>query len=419
MKILRTQPQAEFRKGNKTMNKKLTATIAAAAFAASLMTAPLVFAAEGASEVSSESSAVSESSASSESSAVSSVSEASPASEASASAYEESWDTDYEIVDEELDPVDCVKIGNYKGLEIDDAYVAPADEDVDSFIASLMQPEAVADPEAAAELGDTVIIDYEGLLDGEAFDGGTASGYSLTLGSGTFIDGFEDGVVGMKTGEEKAIELSFPEDYWNSDLAGQAVVFNVTLHEIDRVPELTDEWVAANTEFKTVEEHKASVLADLEKAARLEADSTMEDLLWDMVLEDSDFIKLPKSYYDDAAEDFDNVNLNNAMMYGYTTLEEFIAALGVTEDYYNEMKDGYARDAAKSLLLCDAIWAVEEMSEESEEYVAILDELKEVYQMTEEELIEQYGEDTVKGYSTTYAVLARILSYAEVKVPEE
>ncbi len=422
MKILRTQLQAEFGKGNEPMNKKFTAIISTAALAATLLTVPSVhtgvFAAEGSSETSSESTAISSASEISSASDVSAASDSSVVSETQANAYEESWDTDYEVVDEDIDPVECVEIGNYKGLEVEDVYVAPTDENVDSFITSSMQPEAVEDPEAVAELGDTVIIDYEGLLDGEAFDGGTAENYSLALGSGTFIDGFEDGVVGMKVGEEKAVDLSFPEDYWNSDLAGKAVVFNVTLHEIDRMPELSDEWVASNTEFTTVEEYKASVLEDLEKAARVDADSYMQEELWEVVISDTDFIKVPKSYIDDAAEDFDKVNLNNAMMYGYTTLEEFLTALGVTEDYYNNMKEGYSKDAAKSMLLCDAIWAVEEMNEESEEYVAIIKELEEAYQMTIDEVIEQYGEDTVKGYATTYSVLARILSYAEITVPE-
>ena len=397
--------------------------MATAAFAASLLTVPSlqggVFASGDTSEVSAESTEVSNASSASSASDASSASAESSASEAAASAYEESWDTDYEMVDEELDPVDCVVIGNYKGLEIEDVYVEPTDEDVDAFIASIMQPEALDDPEVAAVLGDIVKIDYEGLLDGEAFDGGTAEGYSLTLGSGTFIDGFEDGVVGMKAGEEKAIDLSFPEDYWNSELAGKEVTFNVTLHEISRVPELTDEWAAVNTGHETVEEYRASVLEELEQTARAEADSILQDQLFEMVITDTDFIKVPKSYYDDATADFDRVNLNNAMRYGYTTLEEFIAALGVTEDYYNSMKDGYSKDAAKSMLLCDAIWAVEGMDKECEEYVTVLNELLEGYQMTEEELAEEYGESTITGYTTTYAVLARILSYAEVKTPEE
>ena len=140
MKILRTQLQAEFGKGNEPMNKKFTAIISTAALAATLLTVPSVhtgvFAAEGSSETSSESTAISSASEISSASDVSAASDSSVVSETQANAYEESWDTDYEVVDEDIDPVECVEIGNYKGLEVEDVYVAPTDENVDSFITS-------------------------------------------------------------------------------------------------------------------------------------------------------------------------------------------------------------------------------------------------------------------------------------------
>ena len=143
---------------------------------------------------------------------------------------------------------DYVTITKYKGVEIDKVdSTKVSDDDVESQINSVLQSKATTTEvtDRAAHNGDTVTIDYEGKKDGVAFDGGTATDAQLTLGSGTFIDGFEDGVVGHNIGDTFDLDLTFPENYGNEELAGQAVVFTVTLKAISQtdVPELTDEFV--------------------------------------------------------------------------------------------------------------------------------------------------------------------------------
>lgn len=373
------------------------------------------------------SSAVSEAkevSAASETAAASAVSETSEASETadvseteSASSAEPLIEEEAQvpIVDEDLAPADCVEIGNYKGLEVKDSYVAPTEKDIDDYIKTLVVPVPVEDESSAVAEGDTANIDYVGKIDGVEFDGGSAEGYDLGIGSGTFIPGFEDGVIGMKKGEVKDIDVTFPENYGNPDYAGKAAVFTVTLNEIKRTPELTDDWVKENsgTESQTVEEFKAYLMDYFEKNLRRSATSSMQLELWNQVMESSTINKLPKSFYDAAAENFDILNTRDAEEYGMT-LDEFLEANSVTEEYYNEMKESYARESGINTLLSYAIWDAEGMTTDSEEYINAIDEIAEGLGLSREELDEQYGEDTIDNYGKTYGVLTRILSYATI-----
>ena len=160
---------------------------------------------------------------------------------------------------------DYVTITKYKDVEIDKVDAdAVSDNDVEAQINSVLQSKSTTTEvtDRAAQTGDTVTIDYEGKKDGVAFDGGTATDAQLTLGSGQFIDGFEDGVVGHNIGDTFDLDLTFPENYGNEDLAGQAVVFTVTLKGISQtdVPELTDEFVQSVSDTsKTVEEYKKEI----------------------------------------------------------------------------------------------------------------------------------------------------------------
>ena len=166
---------------------------------------------------------------------------------------------------------DYVTITKYKGVEIDKVDAdAVSDNDVEAQINSVLQSKSTTTEvtDRAAQTGDTVTIDYEGKKDGVAFDGGTATDAQLTLGSGQFIDGFEDGVVGHNIGDTFDLDLTFPENYGNEDLAGQAVVFTVTLKGISQtdVPELTDEFVQSVSDTsKTVEEYKKEIKKSLKK----------------------------------------------------------------------------------------------------------------------------------------------------------
>ncbi|WP_243130543.1 MULTISPECIES: trigger factor, partial [Roseburia] len=168
-----------------------------------------------------------------------------------------------------------ITIGQYKGLTLDNSVEAVTDDMVDGRVQEELQNKAEEVTEGTVQNGDIVTINYVGTKDGVAFDGGTANNYELTIGSGTFIDGFEDGIIGMKKGQTKDLDLTFPEEYSSEELAGQEVVFKVTLQSFKRAPELTDDWAAKNTDCKTAEDYKKEIRKTLEEEAKTSAQNTL------------------------------------------------------------------------------------------------------------------------------------------------
>lgn len=248
---------------------------------------------------------------------------------------------------------DYVTISQYKGIEVEKvAATEVTDEDVDSEIQYMLNNSAEEKKitDRAAKQGDHVTIDYVGKKDGVAFDGGTAEGYQLELGSGTFIDGFEDGVVGHKIGDKFDLNLTFPEDYGSSELAGKDVVFTVTLNAITEyiVPELNDEWVqTVSEESKTVDEYKAELKADMVEYYENAARSELESAVWTAFTENitvnnydtkelQKIIKQYRTQYETAAEE-------NEMEF-----EEYLENyLGMDEDEFNAQVSTLSKDQLK------------------------------------------------------------------------
>ncbi len=163
------------------------------------------------------------------------------------------------------------KLGDYTGIKLAKIEYNVSDDDVQSRIdADLHHASRFVKAERAAALGDRVNIDYVGSVDGKEFEGGKAEGYDLTLGSNTFIPGFEDGLVGISAGEERDVNVTFPAEYHAEELKGKPAVFHVVCHEVDyeETPELNDEFVKEHTKYETVEAYKAGLREDLEKAAK-------------------------------------------------------------------------------------------------------------------------------------------------------
>lgn len=319
------------------------------------------------------------------------------------------------LAEDGYDLNDCIVLGEYRGLKLERASVEVTDEEVDSYIASTMSLEEVTDPEAQALEGDTVNIAFEGSIDGETFEGGSSDSYDVSLGSGRMIEGFEDGIVGMKAGETRELDLVFPEDYQEESLQGQPVVFSVTLNSIRRVPELTDAWVKENTggEFDTADTYRASVREQLLQYQESNAEYTMQQDAWNQIQETSEFLKLPRAYVEAAAEQYDTDAENAAAAYGME-LSDYLEALDMTEESYQEQREWYGRSAAQSRLMLEALARAEEITEDSEEYRAEVAGLTETYGMDEEALVSAYGEDAVREYALMQAVLDRILDLAVI-----
>ena len=180
-------------------------------------------------------------------------------------------------------------IKDYKGIEYTATSLEITDEDIDEEIKKVQKRNSrlVSAEDKAAENDDVAVIDFKGMLDGEPFDGGTAENYNLTLGSGSFIPGFEDQVVGHKAGEEFTIDVTFPEDYQADELAGKAVQFEIKLHEVKtrELPELNDEFVQDVSEFNTVDEYKADLKTKLEETRKKEADTNKESQIAEKLME--------------------------------------------------------------------------------------------------------------------------------------
>ena len=182
-----------------------------------------------------------------------------------------------------------VEIKDYAGIEVEKEVVAVSDEDVDREIETIRERNSreIDVTDRAAEMGDTTVIDFEGFCDGVAFEGGKGTDYALKLGSGSFIPGFEEQIVGKSIDEEFDVNVTFPEEYHAADLAGKPAVFKVKIHAITKVelPELDDDFAKDVSEFDTLDEYKADIKAKIEKRHEAAADNAVEDKLVEALIE--------------------------------------------------------------------------------------------------------------------------------------
>lgn len=275
---------------------------------------------------------------------------------------------------------DFVELGDYLGVEVTLEAPYVSDEQVESYIQNVLanNPVRTEITDRAVQDGDVTEISYVGKKDDVAFDGGTADNYELTIGSGTFIDGFEDGVIGMKVGETKDLNLTFPETYErNPDLAGAEVVFTVTLNKIyeETEAELNDDFVAGLEieNVATVEDYRQYVYDGLMKNAEYQYDMDVENAVLNVIYENADFKAVPEAmadrYYDRLVTNMTyqaamyGMDLETFMLYGYGM---------AAEQYEADMKDS-AQRAAEQILMLQAIAEKEGLTvsdEEMEEDIA-------------------------------------------------
>lgn len=274
-----------------------------------------------------------------------------------------------EIVREAYSVEDYIKLGQYKDIEVTVEKLEVTEEDFFLALqAELFSAQAslvdVTDRDVIKR-GDTVDINYEGLKDGVAFEGGTGQ-IDLLIGSGQFIEGFEEKLIGTKVGDKVELDLTFPEGYQTEELAGQPVVFNVTVNKLKNY-ELTEEYITANTEYKTMEEFKAGRMEEL-KASResLLADQKANDV-YNAIINDSEISSLPQSVLDYFAMDFKVYYSNYANSYG-VDLEGFLTATGTTMERFDENAQEYAKAMATRELVMTAIAKAENIELTEDEY---------------------------------------------------
>ena len=295
------------------------------------------------------------------------------------------------------DVSDYVTIGDYKGFTLDRYTQAVTDDDVDAQISYELQDKVTEVTDGTVENGDTVTINYTGTVDGKEFDGGSAQDYDLVVGEGSMgIDGFEEGLIGMKKGETKELTLTLPEGYSENDsLSGKEAVFKITLQKFARVPELTDDWVAANTDYKTVDEYKQSVRDELEKQADMAADNQLYEDAWYEVLDASEVKKYPEEDIKKAEEnhkaDTEQTAKDNDM-----ELSDLLESWGMTEEDFDEECKSYAESKVEQNLIVQGIIDAEGLSLNDKETEELKDNLLLDYGAPSiVKLIEWYGEDEV------------------------
>lgn len=288
-----------------------------------------------------------------------------------------------------------VTIGEYKGLELTRTSQSVTDDDVQAEINYNLEDNGTEVKDGTVENGDTVTINFTGTIGGKEFDGGSAEDYELVVGDGEMIDGFEDGIVGMKSGETKELDLTFPDDYYEESVAGKAVVFKVTLQKFTRPAELTDEWVAENTEYKTVDEYRAAVKTQLEDTAVQTADYELYSDAWNEVQAASEIKDYPKEDVDAAKKSYQELNEKYVKDAGME-MADFLKSQGMSEEDYESECQQYAESKVEQNLIVQGIMDAEGLSIDDEETQKLKDDLIEEYGFASiDEMIETYGEQEV------------------------
>ena len=313
----------------------------------------------------------------------------------------------------EADLGEITVLGEYKGLEVTRMSTDVSDEELEERIQSILDanPEYVAVTDRAAKDGDILDIDYEGKKDEVAFDGGTAQGYKLELGSDTFIDGFEDGLIGAKAGEKRSLNLTFPEQYDSQELAGQAVVFDVTVNGIEekRDAVLDLNFVQRMTDFNSVDEFRADTLADLELEKMEMAEQQLGNDVFIAATDNSQF-RLNEKLVEEQYENQISYLTAMAQIYGMT-IEDYAAMSDMTKEEMEKEIRNSVETSMKVQLLVKAIAEKENLQVED----ADREEVARMNFTTVEELQEMYGETAVNNAAMSNKVEAFLKDNASIK----
>ncbi|MDT2724628.1 MULTISPECIES: trigger factor [Enterococcus] len=293
-----------------------------------------------------------------------------------------------------------VKLGDYKELTVEKQDREVTEEDVDARIKREQeaQAELVIKEDEAAENGDTVVIDFEGFLGEETFEGGKGENYSLELGSNSFIPGFEDQLVGVKAGESKEVNVTFPEDYQADDLAGKDAVFKVTVHEVKakELPELDDEFAKdVDDSVETLAELKEKYRKELTETKEKAAEDAKDEAAIRQAVENAEIVELPHSMVHDEVHRSMDEFLNNMQRQGISP-EMYYQLTGSTEADLHQQFEGEAETRVKTNLVIEAIAKAEGLEATEEDIEKEIQELSEAYNMPVDQIKRVLTEDMLK-----------------------
>lgn len=290
-----------------------------------------------------------------------------------------------------------IKVENYKGVEIEKVSAEVTDEDIEKELETMQKRSArMITVDREAKDGDTVVIDYKGFVGEEQFEGGTAEAYSLKLGSGSFIPGFEDQLIGTKKDDEKDVVVTFPEEYHSADLAGKEAVFKCKVHEVkeEEMPEIDDEFAKDTSEYDTLDELKESIREDVKKRKESQAENKMKDSVIEKIYEAND-VNVPDVMVDDEVDAMVRESEQQLSMSGLQ-LEQYLKMVG--QDMAGFRKD--IREEAfrrvKSRMLISAVVEAEDIQATEEQINEQIDLMAIQYQMEADKVREMLGEQNMR-----------------------
>lgn len=320
----------------------------------------------------------------------------------------------------DLTPYITIEAADYTGLELTAMSTEVTAEDMEEAILLDLENYGTESEvtDRAAELGDTVNIDFEGIKDGVAFEGGTAAGYDLVLGSGSFIPGFEEQLVGHKVGESFTIDVTFPENYDSADLAGQAVQFNIKINAIKStsVPELADEFVKTNFYCETVDDYLLQKYREVYKNNLIEVENAAKSLAYSLVYENVTINSLPEEAFNYYCDKINTDNEEMAKAYGMT-LDELLEASGMTKEDFEQYTVDQATAIVEQELVAFAIAKNEGLLEglTRGDFDAYVNMIADSYGYKADEFKAQYGEDMLYNSLVLETAIQFVIANATTK----
>lgn len=292
-----------------------------------------------------------------------------------------------------------IKLGKYKGVKVEAMDTTVTDEDVAAELDKVKEQNArlVAADDKAVEDGDQTTIDFEGFVDGVAFEGGKGEDYPLTIGSHSFIDTFEEQLIGKKVGEEVEVNVTFPEQYQAKELAGKPAMFKVTIKEIKvkEYPELDDDFAQDVSEFDTLDEYKADIKKNLEEKKAQEAEADKESKVIEAIVNDSE-MDIPEKMIEAQSQQMVEEFAQNIAMQGIS-FDQYMQFTGTTVDQLTEQVKPQAEARVQSSLVLEAIVKAEKIEASDEEFDEEIKRMAERYQMEADKVNELLSDDDKKN----------------------
>lgn len=313
-----------------------------------------------------------------------------------------------------------VVLGKYKGIEVEKADLSVTDEEIDAAINKERENNArtISVDDRAVKDGDMTVLDYNGFVDGETFDGGKGENYPLTIGSNTFIPGFEEQLIGAEIDKEVEVNVTFPEDYQASELAGKPAVFKCIVREIKEkeLPELDDEFASEVSEFDTLAEYREDVKKNLTETKEEEAKAAKEEKVIEAIIADAQ-MDIPDAMLETQQRSMADEFAQRIQMQGIT-IDQYFQFTGLTKAAFLEQLKPQAEQRIKTRLVLEAVAKAENMEASEEEYNAEIKKMAEAYQMEEDKVTEMISDFERKSIKEDICI-RKALDFAVENVVEK